>query len=538
MLSAKHLLHAICLLSWTALFAVSPSQVIVVANENDPLSKRIAATYIEARGIPEVNLILLDAPRQETISWEEFSDSIYNPLRQKLAANGWINLSWLDKEGDHGREQAIVFGHQIDFLVACRLPLRIRHRDSSDKRETDAASVDGELAQLAAMPPRATGGMKNPLFGQMRPNPALLQQVVRVTRLDGPSFDVVENMIGGALRAEKFGLRGRAYIDPVGGPAKVGSTWLEDAGKAIESLHYPTDFSPQRFSLDDRIDAPAFYFGWYSHDVDGPFGIDQFRFSPGAIAMHIHSFSASSLRRLDRNWTAHLISRGAAFSLGNVYEPFLSMSHRPDIFALALQSGMTTGEAAYAALPVLSWMATAVGDPLYRPFNQSLAMQLERVSREEFDEVELDQYVIVREIQRRIAIGDNDGAITLAASKLYSLPGTALAFDLFKRWPNQLTKVQKELSAHIFEANEDFSLNEVILATEMARQLSELGMDTAGLDVMKKVVQSEDLPIALRIRLLKIASGIAGRASDFDRAAQWGSEHKSLQAKQEASKKK
>jgi hypothetical protein len=34
-------------------------------------------------------------------------------------------------------------------------------------------------------------------------------------------------------------------------------------------------------------------------------------------------------------------------------------------------AGWTFGEAVYAALPVLSWQTTVVGDPLYRPFGRA-----------------------------------------------------------------------------------------------------------------------------------------------------------------------
>ena len=41
----------------------------------------------------------------------------------------------------------------------------------------------------------------------------------------------------------------------------------------------------------------------------------------------------------------------------------------------ALSRGQTLGEAAYYALPALSWQAVVIGDPLYRPFLVSLEDQ-------------------------------------------------------------------------------------------------------------------------------------------------------------------
>ncbi len=102
--------------------------------------------------------------------------------------------------------------------------------------------------------------------------------------------------------------------------------------------------------------------------VTGPFTDPGFRFLPGAVAVHIHSYSASTLRSADSNWVAPLLSKGATASLGNVYEPFLQLTTHLDIFNDRLLHGFTFAESAWMATPALSWMNVAVGDPLYRPY--------------------------------------------------------------------------------------------------------------------------------------------------------------------------
>ena len=92
------------------------------------------------------------------------------------------------------------------------------------------------------------------------------------------------------------------------------------------------------------------------------------RFTPGAVAVHIHSFSAASLRNPAAHWAAPLLVRGAAATMGNVYEPYLDLTPHLDIFNDRLLGGFTFAESAYMSLKVLSWMTTIVGDPLYRPF--------------------------------------------------------------------------------------------------------------------------------------------------------------------------
>ena len=54
------------------------------------------------------------------------------------------------------------------------------------------------------------------------------------------------------------------------------------------------------------------------------------------------------------NWIPAFVSKGAAAVFGNVYEPYLGGTHHPHVYALALARGMSSGEAATAAMPFLS----------------------------------------------------------------------------------------------------------------------------------------------------------------------------------------
>ncbi|MEZ0258380.1 MAG: TIGR03790 family protein, partial [Chthoniobacter sp.] len=87
-----------------------------------------------------------------------------------------------------------------------------------------------------------------------------------------------------------------------------------------------------------------------------------------AVAVHIHSYSAMTLRDPLHHWTGPLLSVGAAATLGNVYEPYLSLTPQLDVFHDRLRAGFTFAESGYMAMRALSWMTTLVGDPLYRPY--------------------------------------------------------------------------------------------------------------------------------------------------------------------------
>jgi tetratricopeptide (TPR) repeat protein len=113
----------------------------------------------------------------------------------------------------------------------------------------------------------------------------------------------------------------------------------------------------------------ALYFGWYDQSVSGPFANGMASFRPGAIAYHLHSFSARTLRVNDVWWAGPLLARGATATLGCTEEPYLEMTPQVHILTHRLLLGkFTFGEAAYASQRFLSWQTTVVGDPLYAPF--------------------------------------------------------------------------------------------------------------------------------------------------------------------------
>ena len=112
----------------------------------------------------------------------------------------------------------------------------------------------------------------------------------------------------------------------------------------------------------------ALYYGWYADHLIGPFTQPGFRFAQGAVAVHIHSYSATTLRDPHANWVGPLLSLGAAASMGNVFEPYLQLTSHLDIFNERLLHGFTFAESAYMSIQGLSWMSVMVGDPLYRPY--------------------------------------------------------------------------------------------------------------------------------------------------------------------------
>jgi hypothetical protein len=182
----------------------------------------------------------------------------------------------------------------------------------------------------------------------------------------------VRRVIEDTIAAEAKGLRGFMYVDArgvKGGPLQEGDSWLHEAARDARENGLPVilDDGPALFPMPYPMRHAAVYLGWYAEEATGPFVREGFKFVPGAVAVHLHSFSAVTLRA-DHNWCAPLLKGGAAATLGNVAEPFLGLTSELNVFSQRLREGFTFGEACQMSVRYLSWMNAFIGDPLYRPF--------------------------------------------------------------------------------------------------------------------------------------------------------------------------
>lgn len=349
--------------------------VAVIYNAADANSTALAKYYASRRQIPDQNLIGLNTPLTEEISRDEFNQTIAGPLRQALGDKKLWRL-----QGNK------VIDSRLRYAVVMRgVPLKIRSIGEGVQgmadlppsiAKRDEASVDSELACLGLGNVPTGGLIQNPYFrrftpiGQAMMDPGLLL----VCRLDAASDMTVRAMIDDSISTEREGLWGWGYIDSGWGQGRKGYTegddWLTTAATKMRERGMPVlwDKAPEILPMGYPVTDAALYFGWYADKVSGAFLDPLMRFRPGAVAVHIHSFSAATLRDGKSAWCAPLLERGAAATLGNVYEPYLTLTAQLDLFQDRLAAGFSFGESAYASMRVLSWMAVAVGDPLYRPY--------------------------------------------------------------------------------------------------------------------------------------------------------------------------
>ncbi|MDQ6913000.1 MAG: TIGR03790 family protein [Verrucomicrobiota bacterium] len=353
-----------------------PPATIVVYNSAVPESVELAKFYAEKRGIASDHLVALTCSREEEISREEYDQTIAEPLREIFNQRKW----WALRESAEGRTTVVASSIRIVALIK-GMPLKIRATENypGDKSEggpignRNEACVDSELAILPMFRREISGAVVNPFFQSYRSIRDAPEALLLVCRLDAPSASTVRRMITDAIETEKRGLWGRAYVDGAHNTNlgfEIGDRWLVETVEQFHKAGVPVVFddSPALFPDGYPMSDCALYYGWYAGGVTGPFAQNDFRFTPGAIAVHIHSFSASTLRNPNANWVGPLLTKGAAASVGNVYEPYLQLSTHLDILNDRLLHGFSFAESTYMATQTLSWMTVMVGDPLYRPY--------------------------------------------------------------------------------------------------------------------------------------------------------------------------
>lgn len=356
---------------------ITPKEVLVIFNKADAESEKLAKAYQNARGLPDSRLLGLDLPLKADISRGEYEKTLVAPLRKYMDEMEW----W--KRGRDPQGLIIPTENKIRAILLMRgVPLRISPGPATPPAEgqqqtadeligsRDEASVDSELAMFGIEGLPAKGVLRNAFHdSKVTLSEANAPYLVLTSRIDAPTYAICKRMITDAVATEITGLWGRAYVD-IANKFPQGDQWLETIVSQNRTMGIPTitdrfnDTLPKNYPMTDT----ALYYGWYDWNVSGPFLNTGFQFRKGAVAIHLHSFSAQQLTNAHQNWCAPLLVRGAAATVGNVYEPYLHLTHHFEILHDRLLKGWTFAEASWAAMPVASWQGIVLGDPLYRPF--------------------------------------------------------------------------------------------------------------------------------------------------------------------------
>ncbi len=350
-----------CALGWES------REVVVVYNGDSELSRDAMSRYCVARNIPVENRFALYGLTRADISRKDYDVKVKSQLLSQARDRG---LMWptLSRAGDK----------EIKAMVLMPdLPLRIKEEvkeghKKSGNAPNNAAALDSELMLLGASY-EYNSLVPNPCYKKTEMvAPGVRQRIMCVCRIDGPNRECVMNMINDPHKVERSGLWGWTVVD-TGGKYREGDLMMERIADICHTRRMPLFYEKTGSTISNDYPLPeqtVCYFGWYTNPANGPFRRESatgFRFAPGAIAFHLHSYSATSLHD-GKTWVSALLLRGAAVTAGNVAEPYLGPSLNCDIFFRLLAAGKQVGEAALVASPSASWQCIILGDPLYRPF--------------------------------------------------------------------------------------------------------------------------------------------------------------------------
>jgi uncharacterized protein (TIGR03790 family) len=400
LLLAAAILLTISSPSW----GLTPREILVVANKKLTKSVSLAKYYMERRGIPENNLITLSAPNKENIRGRDYEKDLAIPVRSHLKDKDpfkfikcLVIMYGLPLKVN--RPQPPEIRLELKTLRTKRDILKNQIKTSKEKEgKSDlqeelstiknkivklqhanrSASLDSEIALVLEEHYELEGWVPNPYFLGYRGKriQGLPKDALMVSRLDGPSAEIVRRMIDDSLLAEEQGLQGTAYFDARWSEPEQRKTSgyafydqsIHRAARLVKKSNILPVILNDRSTLFQPGDCPeaALYCGWYSLKKY----IDAFYWRPGAVGYHIASGECVTLREQKSNvWCKMMIEKGAAATLGPVSEPYVQAFPPPEVFfGLLLEGRLALAECFAASSPFWSWKMVLIGDPLYCPF--------------------------------------------------------------------------------------------------------------------------------------------------------------------------
>jgi len=409
-------------------FALEPDEILIIANSAVAASLQIAQYYCAKRAVPQSNILALPlgAGLGDTITRDDYEKKLAEPIRKKL-----LTLKPAGKMQPELPTQKTSAENPIKCLLTTYgVPIKVGRRETlkgqedklrqlqqlaeQEKRKLELLEQNGspgsaeqrkkisrKLARLQSHIDYIAGKETNAsvdselsmlLFGDYelyRWQPNTLKnktserdfKTLMVCRLDGPGPKIVEGLVDKALKAERWGLWGFAYIDSRGIANDKAPYSPGHFDQSLRDLAVLTRLKTKISVKEERTEelfAPAscpltaIYCGWYSLKNY----IDAFDFIDGAVGYHISSWEAVDLRDPNSTqWCPAMLKKGITATLGAVAEPYLHSFPEPRAFFAELFDGRCIVEAYYHTKPFNSWQMVLIADPLYRPFKKTSALR-------------------------------------------------------------------------------------------------------------------------------------------------------------------
>ncbi len=358
--------------------------VLVVQNDNSPISQRVAQYYVSKRNIAPKNVVTIKVndsgldPANEVISLDEYRNGIEKPIAEFLDKNQLAN--------------------KIQYIVLTKgIPIRIAADTATG---VNGQAVDSMLAVLGIDKPMAVN-----MGPREKPNVGVINRYWRstepfshskyggylVTRLDGYTERDAKALVDRALDAQTspvYVLLDAASKPDAAAVAKqpipvlmpdgtinkgFGITFSDFDADMIRAsqviskrpgVSTQLDVTKEFDSSDNKL---TIYVSWGSNAAGYKAEIyHSLMFAPRSIAETAVSSSGRTFLAASggQSLIADLIHQGAAGAKGYVSEPFLHAMASPTVLVDLYTSGRNLAESFYAASRFIGWKDIVIGDPL------------------------------------------------------------------------------------------------------------------------------------------------------------------------------
>lgn len=335
-----------------ALAGGGPPNVLVIVNDNSPVSMELGQYYQDLRGLPERNLVHVRTTTNYTTGLAAFTNEVVHPVRSYLAASGLSN--------------------QIDYLVLTRdLPYRVYDGVST---YNGASAVlfygfkpDGPPCSLTPAAFQDYYDTESAFSHQDGPSS---NRYYLSTILTGYTLDRARSSLDRAVAADATFPTGQvALLHTSDNFRSVRWTQFDEAlfsglfvDRGVRTVPYDAD---ALFGVSNLV-------GYLTGVTVEPF-LGSLGFVPGALADHLTSyggclFDTNLFTPFGQMPVLDWLQQGAAGSYGTVVEPCAYPAKFPHALVHhRYQRGFNLAES-YAMSVRAPYMGVTVGDPLTAPY--------------------------------------------------------------------------------------------------------------------------------------------------------------------------
>ncbi|PXX10196.1 uncharacterized protein (TIGR03790 family) [Nitrosomonas ureae] len=322
--------------------SLGPNDIAVIINENDPLSRQIGNYYLQARQIPETNIIKLRfSSKRSIITPKEF---------KQLKAT----IDQLTPE------------HVQAFAVAWTTPYRVGCMSLT------SALAFGFDKKYCAEPCGSTA--LSPYFNSSSLYPYDDYKLRPAMMLAGTSFEHIKALIDRGIRSDYSFPKGQAYLMNTSDKARNSrATSFTQAAEELGEL-FPLQILAADY-ISERKDVLFYFTGLKKVPM-----LETLYFLPGALADHLTS-AGGMLTDSPQMSSLRWLEAGATASYGTVVEPcsFSQKFPSPIVTMFQYALGASALEAYWKSV---AWPGQGlfIGEPLAKPF----APHIEEVSPKQF----------------------------------------------------------------------------------------------------------------------------------------------------------